>query len=98
MVHREHGSTVCVVITRTDVNLVPASDDSAVAVVPGAFNSWGRQPYFTDVPPVPSAEPLYSRLHNNYIVANYAADGGCYDNDDGSSWYMGQPSLPDVRP
>jgi len=57
----------------------------------GAFNSWGREPYMTDVPPgPPSAEPLYSRLHNNFIVANYAADGGCYDNDDGSSWYLEQ--------
>ena len=54
----------------------------------GAFNSWDRQPYLTDVPTgMPSSEPLYSRLHNNFIVANYAANGGCYDNDDGSSWY-----------
>jgi hypothetical protein len=29
-------------------------------------------------------------LHNNFIVANYAANGGCYDNDDGSSWYLEQ--------
>eukprot|EP00051_Salpingoeca_urceolata_P012202 m.151344 g.151344 ORF g.151344 m.151344 type:complete len:412 (-) comp17408_c0_seq6:91-1326(-) len=56
----------------------------------GAFNSWGRQPYLTDVPGFLSAEPLWSRLHNNFIVANYAADGGCYDNDDGSSWYLEQ--------
>ena len=26
-------------------------------------------------------------MHNNFIVANYAADGGCLDNDDGSSYY-----------
>ena len=26
-------------------------------------------------------------MHHNFIVANYAADGGCLDNDDGSSWY-----------
>jgi len=60
----------------------------------GAFNSWGRQPYLTDVPPgPPTSEPLYSRLHNNFIVANYAADGGCFDNDDGSSWYLEQSNL-----
>ena len=26
-------------------------------------------------------------MHHNFIVANYAADGGCLDNDDGSSYY-----------
>lgn len=59
----------------------------------GAFNSWGRQPYLTSIGTNGtrlSAEPAYSRLHNNFIVANYAADGGCYDNDDGSSWYLEQ--------
>jgi hypothetical protein len=51
----------------------------------GAFNSWDRQPYLSDVGGedgmTTTAEPAYSRLHNNFIVANYAADGGCYDND-----------------
>ena len=47
-----------------------------------------RQPYVTTVRDgkTPSALPAYSRLHHNFIVANYAADGGCFDNDDGSSW------------
>ena len=26
-------------------------------------------------------------VHHNFIVANFAADGGCLDNDDGSSYY-----------
>jgi hypothetical protein len=28
-----------------------------------------------------------NNVHHNFIVANYAADGGCLDNDDGSSYY-----------
>jgi hypothetical protein len=35
----------------------------------------------------PSAIPAYNDVHHNMIVANYAADGGCLDNDDGSAWY-----------
>jgi hypothetical protein len=31
--------------------------------------------------------PAVNDVHNNFIVANYAADGGCLDNDDGSSYY-----------
>ena len=27
------------------------------------------------------------QVTNNFIVCNYAADGGCLDNDDGSSYY-----------
>eukprot|EP00041_Stephanoeca_diplocostata_P018365 m.384320 g.384320 ORF g.384320 m.384320 type:complete len:858 (+) comp20990_c0_seq2:333-2906(+) len=56
----------------------------------GAFNSWDRQPYATKVLDgvTVSAQPAYSKLHHNWIVANYAANGGCYDNDDGSSWYL----------
>lgn len=55
----------------------------------GAWNSWDRQPYVTTVGDgrTQSATPAYSRLHHNFIVANYAADGGCFDNDDGSSYY-----------
>jgi len=55
----------------------------------GVFNSWGRQPYLTKLADgkTASARPAYSRLHHNFIVANYAADGGCFDNDDGSSFY-----------
>ena len=35
----------------------------------------------------PSAIPAFNDVHHNMIVANYAADGGCLDNDDGSCWY-----------
>jgi hypothetical protein len=35
----------------------------------------------------PSAVPLYNEMHHNFLVANYGADGGCFDNDDGSAWY-----------
>jgi hypothetical protein len=34
----------------------------------------------------PSAIPAANLVHHNFIVANYGADGGCLDNDDGSSW------------
>ena len=55
----------------------------------GAFNSWDRLPFFTTVRDgaTPSTVPALNDVHNNFIVANYAADGGCLDNDDGSSYY-----------
>jgi len=54
----------------------------------GAFNSWDRLPYYTDVRNgTKSTRPAYNDVHHNFIVANYAADGGCLDNDDGSSYY-----------
>jgi len=54
----------------------------------GAFNSWDRLPYLTTVATgVPSTVPKLNNVHNNFIVANYAADGGCLDNDDGSAYY-----------
>lgn len=54
----------------------------------GAFNSWDRLPYITDVRDgTPSSVPAVNNVHRNFIVANYAADGGCLDNDDGSSYY-----------
>jgi hypothetical protein len=55
----------------------------------GAFNSWDRLPYVTDVrqPGVPSTLPAWNEFEQNFIVCNYAADGGCFDNDDGSSFY-----------
>mmetsp|Transcript_4480 Transcript_4480/g.11420 ORF Transcript_4480/g.11420 Transcript_4480/m.11420 type:complete len:899 (+) Transcript_4480:19-2715(+) len=61
----------------------------------GAFNSWNRQPYATKAldGKTVSAQPAYSTLGRNFIVANYAADGGCYDNDDGSSWYLEQDNF-----
>jgi len=55
----------------------------------GAFNSWDRLPYITEIADgkTPSTVPAVNNVHNNFIVANYAADGGCLDNDDGSSYY-----------
>jgi len=54
----------------------------------GAFNSWDRLPYITTINDgSPSTVPKRNNVHNNFIVANYAADGGCLDNDDGSSYY-----------
>jgi hypothetical protein len=35
----------------------------------------------------PSTVPATNDVHHNFIVANYAADGGCLDNDDGSAYY-----------
>jgi len=54
----------------------------------GAFNSWDRLPYITTVRNgTASTIPAFNEAHHNFIVANYAADGGCLDNDDGSSYY-----------
>ena len=55
----------------------------------GAFNSWDRLPYFTDIADgsTPSTVPAFTEAHHNLVVANYGADGGCFDNDDGSSYY-----------
>ena len=54
-------------------------------MVKGAFNSWDRLPYLTTVRDgvTPSTIPAMNNVHHNFIVANYAADGGCLDNDDG---------------
>jgi len=54
----------------------------------GAFNSWDRLPYITRIRDGSrSSVPGWNNMHHNFIVANYAADGGCLDNDDGSSYY-----------
>jgi hypothetical protein len=55
----------------------------------GAFNSWDRLPYVTKVRGgvTPSTIPAENDMHHNFIVANYAADGGCFDHDDGSCYY-----------
>eukprot|EP01062_Namystynia_karyoxenos_P023974 TRINITY_DN19300_c0_g1_i1.p1 TRINITY_DN19300_c0_g1~~TRINITY_DN19300_c0_g1_i1.p1 ORF type:complete len:935 (+),score=273.61 TRINITY_DN19300_c0_g1_i1:66-2870(+) len=54
----------------------------------GAFNSWDRLPYLTTVrSSTPSTIPKRNDMHHNFIVANYAANGGCLDNDDGSAYY-----------
>ena len=47
-----------------------------------------RLPYLTTVRDgTPSTVPEVNDVHHNFIVANFAADGGCLDNDDGSSYY-----------
>lgn len=55
----------------------------------GPFNSWDRQPFLTLVGDgkTPSLVPAWNTIENNFMVANYGANGGCIDNDDGSSWY-----------
>lgn len=54
----------------------------------GAFNSWDRLPYLTTIRNgTASTIPAMNNVHHNFIVANFAADGGCLDNDDGSSYY-----------
>eukprot|EP00698_Gefionella_okellyi_P023671 TRINITY_DN8153_c0_g1_i1.p1 TRINITY_DN8153_c0_g1~~TRINITY_DN8153_c0_g1_i1.p1 ORF type:complete len:532 (+),score=110.27 TRINITY_DN8153_c0_g1_i1:508-2103(+) len=55
----------------------------------GPFNSWDRQPFLTTVGDghKRSLVPAYNEIQNNFMVANYGADGGCIDNDDGSSYY-----------
>ena len=52
-------------------------------------DSWDRLPFVTDVrePGTPSTTPQWNDVARNLIVANYAADGGCVDNDDGSQFY-----------
>ena len=30
--------------------------------------------------------PAYNTIERTFMVANYGANGGCVDNDDGSSW------------
>jgi len=54
----------------------------------GPFNSWDRQPFLTEVRNgTPSLLPAWNELRRNFVIANYNANGGCFDNDDGSSWY-----------
>ena len=49
-----------------------------------SINSWSRMPYVTMVRDgiTPSAIPAYTNFTRNFIVNNYAADGGCVDTDD----------------
>jgi hypothetical protein len=55
----------------------------------GPFNSWDRQPFLTTVRDgkTPSLRPKTNTLSRNFVMANYDANGGCFDNDDGSAWY-----------
>jgi hypothetical protein len=51
-------------------------------------SSWDRLPFITDVRDgSASTVPAWTDAYSNLIVANYGANGGCLDNDDGSSWY-----------
>ena len=52
-------------------------------------NSWDRQPYMTEVNNgSASLMPAYNQIERTFMVANYGANGGCVDNDDG------EPLLP----
>ena len=44
-----------------------------------AFNSWDRMPFVTMVRDgvTPSSIPADNNFHHSFVVANYAADGGC---------------------
>ena len=54
----------------------------------GAINTWDRQAFVTTVRDgTPSIVPATNVIHHNFIVADYDADGGMVDNDDGSSFY-----------
>jgi hypothetical protein len=49
--------------------------------------SWDRQPFLTSLRDgTPSLLPAWNELHHNLVISNYNADGGCFDNDDGSAW------------
>lgn len=50
----------------------------------GPFNSWDRQPFLTTVRNgTASLIPARNVLTKNFVMANYNANGGCFDNDDG---------------
>jgi len=55
----------------------------------GAFNSWDRLPYVTTIRDGHTRTTLqaFNNMHHNVIVSNYNADAGCFDTDDGSSFY-----------
>mmetsp|Transcript_14885 Transcript_14885/g.44162 ORF Transcript_14885/g.44162 Transcript_14885/m.44162 type:complete len:907 (-) Transcript_14885:74-2794(-) len=54
----------------------------------GPFNSWDRQPYLTEIlNGTASLVPKDNIITRNFMVANYGSNGGCIDNDDGSSFY-----------
>lgn len=55
----------------------------------GPINSWDRQPFVTTINDgTPSLIPAYTTISSNFVVANYGANGGCFDTDDGSAWYL----------
>ena len=54
----------------------------------GPFNSWDRQPFLTEIRDgTASLIPASNVITKNFMVANYGSNGGCVDNDDGSSFY-----------
>ena len=53
----------------------------------GPINSWDRLPYLSTVAHgYPSYDTAYTRVHHNFIFANYGA-AQAFDTDDGSAWY-----------
>lgn len=53
----------------------------------GPFNSWDRQPFFTDVKDsTPSVTMEWRHLHHNFFIDNYSPQENV-DNDDGSAYY-----------
>ena len=56
----------------------------------GPFNSWGRVPYLFPFPNGTSngVKPNNDELSYNFIVAGGGANGGAFDHDDGSSYYL----------
>ena len=58
--------------------------------LPPSLPAPSRLPYLTTVRNgTPSTIPAFNNITRNFIVANYAADGGCLDN--------GEPPLPSLR-
>ena len=56
----------------------------------GPFNSWGRIPYLFPFPngTANGIKPYPDELAYNFIVAGGGANGGSFDHDDGSSFYL----------
>jgi hypothetical protein len=52
----------------------------------GAFNSWDRQPYITNLTGVASVVPLPRRIHHNFVIGSYFVLFAI-DTDDGSAYY-----------
>ena len=81
----DHGELLTVATGRPFSGFRRSRSDEVPRWSAGAFNSWDRLPYITDIRDgkTPSTIPAWNDMHHNFIVANYAADGGCLDNDDG---------------
>ena len=58
---------------------------------PFLLPQWGRVPYYFPWPNgtiSPGIKPQYDELAFNFIVAGGGANGGAFDHDDGSSFYV----------